>query len=625
MTFVPPISWGTAGPITPSGPAILAGVQQDYNISYNVTFNFNLNTPQGQLTSSLAAAINNSYQTVIYFSTQFDPQFAQGRSQDAIARINFLTRLPAEPTVIEVECLGSGATLPAGPTQYASVYDSSGNIYQCTEAGTLPPGGGTITLSFACLTPGPIAVPSSVQIYQNISGWDTATVIGGTVGNNAESSQQFELRRQQSIASNAVNSNTAMLGTLLSNVPGVLDAYVVDNPSSAPATIGGISIPANTLYIAVTGGSSAAIALAIWQKKPPGIPLYSGNNTQVVSDPNPAFSPPVPQYTITWETPKSLQIYFLVTLFNGPNIPSNAQTLIAAAIVSSFNGLNSGAEFIGSIVGTTLTVSSVISGTIGPGQLISGANVVPGTIINQEITGQGNAGTYQVSLAQTVPSTTIASSPANNVPSPPRARIGSTILGAQYVTVVAILGAWALIESIQVGSNNAASAVVVGSISGTTLNVTAVTSGILAVGQFISGGDSNGTIAAAVQIISLGTGAGGIGTYILNQTLTIAGATFTGTRNIANQITASVVTGLIGIGDVIAGVGIPTGTTITGFISGVSGGAGVYSTSLDTTASSAAVTCGVSITSCAVDNESVSLNINQEPEITAANVIVQIG
>jgi hypothetical protein len=193
------------------------------------------------------------------------------------------------------------------------------------------------------------------------------------------------------------------------------------------------------------------------------------------------------------------------------------------------------------------------------------------------------------------------------------------------VTVVAILGAWALIESIQVGSNNAASAVVVGSISGTTLNVTAVTSGILAVGQFISGGDSNGTIAAAVQIISLGTGAGGIGTYILNQTLTIAGATFTGTRNIANQITASVVTGLIGIGDVIAGVGIPTGTTITGFISGVSGGAGVYSTSLDTTASSAAVTCGVSITSCAVDNESVSLNINQEPEITAANVIVQIG
>ena len=49
-----------------------------------------------------------------------------------------------------------------------------------------------------------------------------------------------------------------MLGNLLSNVPGVLDAYVTDNASNAPASIGGITIPANTLYIAVTGGAAAA-------------------------------------------------------------------------------------------------------------------------------------------------------------------------------------------------------------------------------------------------------------------------------------------------------------------------------------------------------------------------------
>src|SRR5208337_4107110 len=117
-----------------------------------------------------------------------------------------------------------------------------------------------------------------------------------------------------------------------------------------------------------------------------------------------------------------------------------------------------------------------------------------------------------------------------------------------YVTVVAILGSWALVESIQVGSNNAASAVVAGSISGTTLTVTAVTSGTLGVGQFISGGDSFGTIPTATQITALGSGVGGDGTYTLNQTLTIAGATFTGTRSVANQITASAVVGLIGIG-----------------------------------------------------------------------------
>lgn len=66
--------------------------------------------------------------------------------------------------------------------------------------------------------------------------------------------------------------------------------------------------------------------------------------------------------------------------------------------------------------------------------------------------------------------------------------------------------------------------------------------------------------------------------------------TFTGTRNSASQITASSVTGILIPGQRISGTGIPAGTTITGQISGTDGGAGVYSTSQDTTASGAAVT-----------------------------------
>lgn len=68
------------------------------------------------------------------------------------------------------------------------------------------------------------------------------------------------------------------------------------------------------------------------------------------------------------------------------------------------------------------------------------------------------------------------------------------------------------------------------------------------------------------------------------------GATFTGTRNTASQITAASVVGLISVGDTIAGTGIPGGTTITSQISGTTGSAGVYATSVDTTAASAAVT-----------------------------------
>lgn len=64
-------------------------------------------------------------------------------------------------------------------------------------------------------------------------------------------------------------------------------------------------------------------------------------------------------------------------------------------------------SFTGSISGTTLTTSSV-TGTIGIGQFISGANVSPGTKILSQLTGTtGGAGTYEVNTPQTVSSTTI--------------------------------------------------------------------------------------------------------------------------------------------------------------------------------------------------------------------------
>src|SRR5579863_3917718 len=96
-TNVPAISWTLQGPVAPSGPAILAGVQQDYDVAFNVTFSFNGSNPESQLASSQAAAVNNVYQAIVYYATQVDPAFAQGRMQDAIARINFLTRNGAQP------------------------------------------------------------------------------------------------------------------------------------------------------------------------------------------------------------------------------------------------------------------------------------------------------------------------------------------------------------------------------------------------------------------------------------------------------------------------------------------------------------------------------------------------
>jgi hypothetical protein len=65
------------------------------------------------------------------------------------------------------------------------------------------------------------------------------------------------------------------------------------------------------------------------------------------------------------------------------------------------------ATFVGSISGTTLTVTILVSGKILPGQIISGAGITAGTTIVSYGTGAGEAGTYVVSSSQTVSSTTI--------------------------------------------------------------------------------------------------------------------------------------------------------------------------------------------------------------------------
>ena len=68
-----------------------------------------------------------------------------------------------------------------------------------------------------------------------------------------------------------------------------------------------------------------------------------------------------------------------------------------------------------------------------------------------------------------------------------------------------------------------AGATVTGSIAGTTLSVTGITGGRLAVGQVITGG----TISANTTITSTGTAGGGIGAYTVNNSQTVTSTTIT--------------------------------------------------------------------------------------------------
>lgn len=94
-------------------------------------------------------------------------------------------------------------------------------------------------------------------------------------------------------------------------------------------------------------------------------------------------------------------IEFTGTINDGGVLAGNTLTVLPAS------------SFTASIASNTMTVSVVGSGTIGVGQYISGTNVQTGTKILSQLTGTpGGTGTYQVNASQTVGSTTITTIPS---------------------------------------------------------------------------------------------------------------------------------------------------------------------------------------------------------------------
>lgn len=82
--------------------------------------------------------------------------------------------------------------------------------------------------------------------------------------------------------------------------------------------------------------------------------------------------------------------------------------------------------------------------------------------------------------------------------------------------------------------SNPSAALFTGSISGTTLTVTAITQGTIAINQALFGANvTNETV-----ITALGTGTGGVGTYTINQTQTVA-STLMNSASVASVLTAS--------------------------------------------------------------------------------------
>ena len=444
-TSVPFPTLGPNGFVIPPESQILAGRQADLNAAFGGNMNPALSTPQGQLATSDTAIIGDSFAVFSWFCNMTDPAYSVGRMQDGIGRLYFIERFPGTPSVQSCLLTGlNGVAVAVG----ALAQDQTGQPWVATGSGVFA--NGTMTVSFSCTVNGPTAGPVTLTVYQGPAGWNTIAPNGPVVlGNTVESPAQFEQRRALSTGLNSMGPLGAVYGAVL-NVPGVLDCYAFQNTTSSPITTGGVTLLANSIYICPLGGSSTALAQAIFTRLMPGCNM-TGNTSVVVTDPNPAYLPPVPTYTVTYQTPTVLPFAVVVKMVNTTSVPSNALTLVQNAVVNAFAGLDGGprakigslvlstryntpisaisntyngqtgqviagwssqivgiqlgveggaASITGSISGSTLTVTA-ISGTISANELLEGSGLPGGTgpvyVLSQLSGSVGGTGTYLVS------------------------------------------------------------------------------------------------------------------------------------------------------------------------------------------------------------------------------------
>lgn len=338
MSNVPALQITPTGVAVPQSVDIRAGVLADTNEAFGGELDVvTPSTPQAYLADNLAQNIVDSNAQIAYFVNQVDPANAEGRMQDAIARIYFLDRKGATPSVVTVQLTGQSlVTMPAGQL----MQDDSGNLWRSSGDVTFPVGGGNVNAQFACVTNGPVelGIGALTKIAQTFPGWDAGVNLSpAIVGSDVESRQAFEIRRQESIAQNGRGSPPAIRGAVW-DIDGVLDVFAYDNFTNAVLPYGATNYPLapHSIYVGVVGGNDSDLANAIWSKKDAGCDM-NGNTTVVVQDTE-GYSYPYPQYNIKFNRPAALPIKFAVTLANSTALPSTIVQDVKNAITATFNG-----------------------------------------------------------------------------------------------------------------------------------------------------------------------------------------------------------------------------------------------------------------------------------------------
>lgn len=332
-TNVPSIEFTPQGLILPTEQEILKGVLADFNVAFGGKLSQNLETPQGQFASSIAAIIAEKNNQIAWLVNNLDPAYSDGFMQDAIAKIYFVKRKgQVNSTAVCVFTGLPGTVLPKG----LSVKDSNNNEWLLEEEISILSSGQVEGRMQAKGIYGAKAGTIS-HIHQAIVGLDRVTNPQDAIeGIALENRKDFAERVRKSVAKNAKGTPESVYANV-SDLVGVSDCYVIDNPKGVSVTVGSSqrTIEPHSIYVAVIGGEDEEIAKTILTYAGNGCD-FNGNTTVNVTDNN--YTDPKPTYEVKFMRPSGIPIYFEVKLKRGSVIGSDL--LVKETLTKSFQSLS---------------------------------------------------------------------------------------------------------------------------------------------------------------------------------------------------------------------------------------------------------------------------------------------
>ena len=332
---IPPLQITDTGITAPPTNEVIDGVWEMFKKAFGKDINTAMNTPQGQLVTSLAAIITDERNQMINLLNQFDPRYAQGIWQDGLGYIYFMTRKHATHSSVEIVLTGLAGTTIAAGTLFNDV---NGNTWQTTQK-TIIGNDGSATAHALCTRSGIVeAAPDTITtIPKAISGLDRITnPYAAIAGVNEESRIDFERRRYASVAVNSKNTNASTYGAV-ADLADVKDVYVIDNPTDETIRVGATNYPVirNSILVSVMGGDDETIARTILTKAGSGC-SFNGNTECVIADTE-NFPIRPPTYKVKFLRPALVPVFFQVTVANRDLLSYQDSEAVKEAIIKAFS------------------------------------------------------------------------------------------------------------------------------------------------------------------------------------------------------------------------------------------------------------------------------------------------